>query len=73
MGQVKIFVLGVSRVGGYLVNFQHNKLLTDWRGEAITSPIKYLFTGSVSTLGLQVHSEIRKKLMVTTNWNKKLS
>lgn len=34
--------------GGDIANFQHDKLLTDWRGKAITSPYQVPVTGSVS-------------------------
>ena len=37
-----------AKTGGDIANFQHNKLLTDWRGEAITSPYQVPVTGSVS-------------------------
>ena len=37
-----------AKTGGDIANFQHNKLLTDWRGEAITAPYQESVTGSVS-------------------------
>lgn len=36
-----------AKTGGDIANFQHNKLLTDWRGEAITAPYQESVTGSV--------------------------
>ena len=37
-----------AKSGGDVANFQHDRLLTDWRGEAITSPYQVPVTGSVS-------------------------
>lgn len=37
-----------AKTGGDIADFQHNKLLTDWRGEAITAPYQESVTGSVS-------------------------
>ena len=37
-----------AKTGGDIANFQHNKLLTDWRDEAITAPYQESVTGSVS-------------------------
>ena len=58
-----------AKTGGDIANFQHNKLLTDWRGEAL---IKYLLQ-EVYHIGTSSTLRNTKKLMVTTNWNKKLS
>ena len=41
-------ILHDAKTGGDVANFQHNKLLTDWRGEAITAPYQVPVTGSVS-------------------------
>ncbi|MEY8687130.1 cell surface protein [Bacteroides sp. AN502(2024)] len=37
-----------AKTGGDIANFQHNNLLTDWRGEAITAPGSELVTESKS-------------------------
>ena len=61
-----------AKTGGDIANFQHNKLLTDWRGEGITAPYQESVTGSVSYWDFK-YTRSMNMLTATMYRHKKLS